>query len=363
MTDPAAEEARWHRIRVRVLVGWVVAVVVLVATVGVPTDRGTLLLLILSALGIRCLGRGWRAYGRVLLDWLPFTAALVAYDYSRGVATLIDLPLHMSDVASVDRDVFGVVPTVWLQDHLLDPGVPHWYDAVATLVYTTHFLATPVVAVVLWLRSRVVWLAFITRVIVLAVAGVVTYVLFPAAPPWYAAQEGVIPPVLRATSRGWLWLHVNKAGNLLQEGQVASNPVAAMPSLHTAYSTVIALFVLTLLGRSARPWVRRVRWAVLLYPVLMGAALVYLGEHYVVDLVAGVVYALAVHAAVGWWERRRARRRDAGPGGSGDGSGTGARGSGAARNAPAPGQRVAAVAPVTGGNGGSAGTNGTGVAV
>ena len=173
------------------------------------------------------------------------------------------------------------------------------------------------VAVALWLRSRQVWLQFIRRVIVLAAAGVVTYVLFPAAPPWYAANEGVIPPVLRATSRGWLWLHVNKAGNLLQEGQVASNPVAAMPSLHTAYATVIAVFGLNVLGTSAHAWVRRGRWVLLVYPVLMGAALVYLGEHYVVDLVAGVVYALAVHLGVGWWERRRGRTRGGGaPGAS-----------------------------------------------
>ncbi|MHA3702307.1 phosphatase PAP2 family protein [Jatrophihabitans sp. YIM 134969] len=350
--EPAGEDARWHRIRIRVLIGWIAAVVVLVVTVGVPTDRGTLLLLILSGLGIRCLGRGWRAFRQVLFDWLPFTAALVVYDYSRGLARIIGLPLHMSDVAAADRAIFGVVPTVWIQEHLLDPGVPHWYDAVATLVYTTHFLATPVVAVVLWLRSRQVWLQFITRVIGLAAAGVVTYVLFPAAPPWYASEQGVIGPVLRATSRGWLWLHVDKAGNLLQEGQVASNPVAAMPSLHTAYATVISLFVLMLLGRSARPWVRRARWLVLLYPVLMGLSLVYLGEHYVVDLAAGVVYALGVHLAARWWEQRRERRRGSADGGS----------DGVAATSGS-GQRVASGARVTRDNGGSSGTDGAGVAV
>ena len=40
----------------------------------------------------------------------------------------------------------------------------------------------------------------------------------------------------------------------------------------------------------------------------MGFALVYLGEHYVVDLVAGIVYALAVHVGMNRWERRRAVR-------------------------------------------------------
>jgi membrane-associated phospholipid phosphatase len=291
---------RWRVIRRRAGIGYLVALVALIVFVGVPTDRGSLLLVILAGLGVTCLGRGWRSSARVLLDWLPFTLVLVVYDVSRGVATLIGLPLHEADIAAIDRTVFGgTVPTVWLQHHFLTPGSPHWYDAVATLIYTSHFLATPIVAAVLWLRNRQVWLAFITRVIVLSLAGLVTYVLFPAAPPWYAARDGVISPVIRASSRGWLWLHVNHAGNLLSEGQLAANPVAAMPSLHTAFATIIALFV-----------ARRIhsRWLVLcaLYPLAMGLALVYLAEHYVVDVVAGVVYALAVHLAVSRWERHRA---------------------------------------------------------
>ena len=231
--------------------GYAAALIALVVTVGVPTDRASLLLIILAGLAIPCLGQGWRAYRRVLLDWLPFTAVLVVYDVSRGLATWVGLPLHMSDIAAADRDMFGgTVPTVWLQDHFLHPGAPTWYDALATLVYITHFLATPIVAAVLWVRNREIWIQFITRVIALSVAGLVTYVLFPAAPPWYAAREGVIEPVIRASSRGWLWLHINHAGNLLSAGQLAANPVAAMPSLHTAFATLIALFVI---GRLAVP--------------------------------------------------------------------------------------------------------------
>jgi membrane-associated phospholipid phosphatase len=300
---PDPDDRRWHRIRVGAAVAYAIALVVVVALAGVPTDRFSLLIIILAGIGIPCLGRGWRAFGQALLDWLPFTAVLVVYDVSRGIADGVGLPLHVSDVAAADRDLFGgTVPTVWLQQHFLDPGSPHWYDALATLVYTSHFIATPVVAAVLWLRSREIWKAFAGRVVVLSLAGLVTYVLFPAAPPWYAAREGVIDPVIRASSRGWLWLHVNHAGNLLSEGQAAVNPVAAMPSLHTAFATLIALFVLSHLHS-------RWRWLVLLYPVAMGLSLVYLGEHYVVDLLGGVVYALGVHFAITAWTRRRVRRK------------------------------------------------------
>ncbi len=307
-TPPAADarEARWRRIRRRAGLGYAALLVLVVVLAGVPTDRGSLLLIILAGLGVTCLGRGWRAFGRVLLDWLPFTLVLVIWDVSRGLADWVGLPLQEASVAAADRALFGgTVPTVWLQDHLLRPGAPQWYDAVATLIYTSHFLATPIVAAVLWLRDRARWIAFISRVLVLSVAGLLTYVLFPAAPPWYAARDGVIAPVIRASARGWIWLRVNHAGNLLSEGQLASNPVAAMPSLHTAFATVIALF---LADRFRGRW----RYLFALYPLAMGLALVYLGEHYVVDVVAGVVYALVVHWLVRRWERKRDPEKAAG---------------------------------------------------
>lgn len=298
-TTPATSQ-RWRAVRRRAAVAYFALLGALVVFVGVPTDRVSLLLIVLAGLGVSALGKGWSAYGQALVDWLPLTLVLMVYDLSRGLVTLVGMPLHEADVAGLDRRVFGVVPTVWLQNHYLTPGSPHWYDAVATLIYTTHFLATPILAAVLWLRDRALWVAFISRVLLLSIAGLITYVLFPAAPPWYAARDGVIAPVIRASSRGWLWLHLNHAGNLVSEGQVAANPVAAMPSLHTAFATVIAL---TLAGRIRS----RARLLLALYPAAMGLTLIYLGEHYVTDVVVGVIYGLAAHAAIGYWERRRSR--------------------------------------------------------
>ena len=292
-----ATQQRWRRVRRGLAVVYLALLAAIVLTIGVPTDRGSLLLIILAGLGITCIGRGWRAYGQALLDWLPFTTVLIAYDYSRGVADALGMPLHVSDVAAVDRFAFGQVPTVWLQNHFLDPGSAHWYDAAATLLYASHFLATPITAAILWIRDRATWVRFARRVIALALAGLATYILFPAAPPWYAAQVGVIEPVVRASGRGWYWLHINHAGNLLNEGQRASNDVAAMPSLHTAFAVLITLFVI---HATRSRW----RWLMVSYPVAMGLALVYTAEHYVIDVVLGVVYAVIVDRLCTLWEER-----------------------------------------------------------
>ena len=300
----APEPAPWPAVRRGAYLAYGAAIVSIVIVFGVPTGRTTLAILIMSGLLLTSIGRGWRQAGQVFLDWLPFTAVLLLYDRTRGVTDSLGISLHEADILHAETWLFGgVEPTVWLQQHLYDPQHVQWYDAVCTLVYTTHFLATPVLAAVLWLRNRAVWLRYIRRVIVLAVAGLVTYCLFPEAPPWLAARDGLTEPVARLSARGWIWLHAGNLNATLAHAQVdGANPVAAMPSLHTAFATLVAIFVATQL-RS------RWRYLLVLYPIAMGYTLVYTGEHWVLDILVGIAYALIVHWSVSCWEARRAGKQ------------------------------------------------------
>jgi membrane-associated phospholipid phosphatase len=300
---------RWHRVRQGAALIYLAALVAIVIFTGVPTGRQTIAVIILVGLSISRIGRGWRAFGQVYLDWLPFTAVLIVYDRTRGVADAVGMPLHEADVLGWEKALFGGhVPTVWLQQQLYDPHAVHWYDALCTVTYTSHFVVTPVLGAVLWMRNRTVWLQFISRIILLSVAGLATYVLFPEAPPWMAADHGLVgAPVHRLTARGWSWLHAETLRTTLDHAQRAgSNPVAAMPSLHVGFACLIAVFV----GCKVHS---RWRWLLALYPLAMGFALVYLGEHYVVDLIAGCLYAVATHLALNAWERRRQRRSPIAP--------------------------------------------------
>ena len=74
-----------------------------------------------------------------------------------------------------------------------------------------------------------------------------------------------------------------------------------MPSLHAAYALLVTLYLWRLVPRWARPLLA-------LYPPAMVFALVYSGEHYVVDCLAGWVYASASFVAVNLWFERRSRR-------------------------------------------------------
>lgn len=279
---------------------YVAAVVSIVAIAGVPQNRVVLVVLVLTLLTINCIGHGRRSLWRMLIDWLPFVAVLLAYDESRRLSDNFGVPVHEADIVRAEERLFdGAVPTVWLQRHLFTPGDTHWYDAACTLVYTSHFLVTPILAAVLWLTSRDAWLRYVTRVVVLSIAALVTYVAFPEVPPWLAAKDGVIGSSQRLSAEGWVWLHVGNLKTLLARAQEGgSNPVAAMPSVHTALAVLASIAIASSLSS-------RWRWLLALYPMAMGFALVYDGEHYVWDVLLGIVYAVIVHFGVNRWEATR----------------------------------------------------------
>jgi membrane-associated phospholipid phosphatase len=298
----------WRRIRFASAIVYFLYLADLIVRNGVPTGRKPLTYYVMIGLAITCLGRGWRRLTMVVVDWLPFLLVLLFYDQSRAIADTMGMPLHEADIAHAERWLFGgEVPTVWLQHHLYTPMHVHWYDALATLTYTSHFVVTPVLAAVLWVRTRRVWMRYISRVILLSFTGLATYILFPEAPPWLAAKDGYLQPVARLSARGWQYLHAGFADRLLAAGQNGgANPVAAMPSLHLAFSFLAALTVYELVR-----W--RWRWLIWLYPTTMAWTLMYTGEHYLIDLVFGALYALGCHWvlswAESWWHARRAQRR------------------------------------------------------
>jgi hypothetical protein len=290
---------------------WAAAFSVFVVTIGVPTSDP------LTAFGWLWLATiawrnylPWRRHLLFLRDWLPVVLLLVFYNVSRGAADKLFDP-NVTPLIDADLWMFGwltddKIPTVWLQQHLYQAGVVQWWEVAVALVYISHFLTVPTAAVVLWLRNRGLSYRFMRRWITLSMFGLITYFLYPAAPPWWAWVEGYLPEqVVRISSNGFDAIGLHGAGNTLNALQAdQSNPVAAMPSLHTAYAMMAVAFFL--------PMVRKRWWPLLLaYPLAMTFTLVYTGEHYVVDVLVGWLYVGVVFIVVGlaerWWARRRSR--------------------------------------------------------
>jgi PAP2 superfamily len=288
----------WPLVRRVALVLYCVALLLWTARYGVPVQRELVIAWTCGALACASIGRPPREILQLLLDWLPIVAVLWAYDLTRGAADTLGFGVNVTPMIDFDRALFfGETPTEWLQAQLHTPGAIAWWEVGFTVVYTSYFIVPFALAGWLWARDRPAFQQFTRRLVSLALAGLATYIVFPAAPPWMAAEHGLLEGVQRTTGNGWEVLGVGTAG-LFSEGQASVNLVAAVPSLHSAFVALVAMF---LWGRVRSPW----RWLLPLYPLAMGLTLIATGEHYFFDVLLGWGYAGAVMAAWGWWERRR----------------------------------------------------------
>jgi len=274
------------------------------AAKGLPFDRERLLLWILGGLSVTCFGRPWRRSAQLVTDWLPFVAVLFAYDYSRGLAQEVGMPLQVTPQLHLEKLLFfGRVPSVWLQQHLYHVGEIRWWDVVVSVTYTTHFVLPFVVAGVLWAYDRGRWRRFVNRFVVVSFAGVATFALLPSAAPWMASDMGLLPHLERNVGYGWSRIDLPVATQLIDKGRLVANPVAAVPSLHAAWALLIGLFFWSSVRRR---WLRPL---LLVQPLLMAFTVVYGAEHYAVDVLAGWAYVAATFVVCGaverWWARRR----------------------------------------------------------
>ena len=282
---------------------YVVALVSYSLAFGIPAYTVGLSVWIIAALCIVAVASPKRRVIQVFLDWLPFMVVLFAWYASRGIAVKLNRPVQVSAPVDIDRAIgFGHVPTVWLQQQLhIQDGSTHVWQVIPTLIYISHFIAAPVVAAVLWVKNRGAWIAFLKRFATLMIAGLITYIIVPWAPPWRAASFGLLPPLHRSVGDGWQYLHLRTAGDMLEVGQAGVNLDAAMPSLHCGLSLLIVLF----LWRRVKPG-----WRVVLAAYAFGMAftLVSGAEHYVNDVLAGWLYAVVVHYVWNRLEERSAGR-------------------------------------------------------
>jgi membrane-associated phospholipid phosphatase len=242
---------------------------------------GLLVLALLSAQGLR-----------FLRDWTPFLVLLLAYVALPGVTPGLTSRVNVGFPIAIDRFLGGgELPTTRLQALFWSPNRLHWYDYMTAMLYLLHFIVPLVFAYLLWRWRRPLYWRFVWAYVALIAAGFVTYVVFPMAPPWWASNLGKIPTVHRVLS-DVQWQGVSNPVVLLSR-YFKTDEVAAMPSMHAAFPVLVFLVTWRLFPR----W----GWLTVLYPLAMAFAVIYAGEHYLVDVLGGWLYALAAFGLV--WER------------------------------------------------------------
>ncbi len=221
-------------------------------------------------------------------------AYLAAYELPHDDAEAQLARVHFGYPVDIDRLLgLGTPPTVRLQRRFADPRSP--FSRVERTLVFCHWVWFLVphgaVAYVAWRRPDR-FTSAAARMYSVFDIGAVFYWAIPTAPPWYAAQAGHMGgPDEERVRRMMIEFGEEFWGDrwpALME-MLGGNPLAAMPSLHFATS-LMAAHLLAEVG----PVSGAVGGG---YAALLGLALVYLGEHYVADLIGGALLAEAVRGA------------------------------------------------------------------
>jgi membrane-associated phospholipid phosphatase len=231
----------------------------------------------------------------VAICGLQMWAYLAAYKSPHDDPDAQEQRTHFRYPIVADRVLgLGELPTLRLQRALARVGLEgaEWQalDRVLVWAHWVWFLVPHGTVAYMLVRHP----ARFPRTAVLTYAvfdiGASFYWLVPTAPPWYAGADG---DERGARDAGEVRrMMVEYGEHFWRDGWgplysvLGGNPLAAMPSLHFATSLMAAL-LLAEAGPVAGAFGAT-------YTATLGFALVYLGEHYVVDLLAGAALTVGV---------------------------------------------------------------------
>jgi inositol phosphorylceramide synthase catalytic subunit len=250
---------------------------------------------------VLALGRGRIKY--FVMDWAPWIIFWISYDMMRGVADnwrgLINITWPYVTELKIFGPLFGgVIPCYVLQDWqvmLEGSFLKGVFDGMGGLFYTLHFGMPILLGWLFWHTTddRKMFYRFVWTMTVLNFAALATFIIYPAAPPWYVYSYGFGQPpqtTFWGLGAGAL-VNVDKmiGMNFFQTlwGGFNPNHFAAIPSLHGSYPVAVAFFT----------WKKFRKFPLLLslYPLGVWFSAVYLNQHYIIDLFIGAVYLILAY--------------------------------------------------------------------
>ncbi len=225
-----------------------------------------------AAAGRRYLPRGWSDLGRQMAIWFGF---LVLYQIARGVADrdptrAFENGLRVIDVESNANALFEVSLQQLAHSSRLLVAAASW------TYWLSQFTVVGLALLWVYLRRNESFTRFRNVILLANVIGLVGYVLLPTAPPRMFPAFGFADTL--ADFGG-----LNHGSGLVE---LASNPYAAMPSLHAGDALIVGLVLATIVRRP----VFKALW--LVWPAWVWFCVMATGNHFWLDVLAGAVVAV-----------------------------------------------------------------------
>jgi membrane-associated phospholipid phosphatase len=234
------------------------------------------------------LPRGWGDLVLQLFIWFGF---FFAYQVARGYADR-----NAAEAFENGFKIFDLERRLGALFELSAQALVESSHALALATSWTYWLSQFAVLSValLWvyLRRHEYFARFRNLVMLANVFGLAGYVLAPTAPPRMFPELGFVDTLAQFAS-------LNHGSGVIE---LASNPFAAMPSLHAADALIVGVALALIVRR------RWAKWLWLAWPVWVWFSVIATGNHFWLDVVAGVAVALAAALVL---ERRLLFRRAA----------------------------------------------------
>jgi hypothetical protein len=239
----------------------------------------------------RFLPHGWLDLAVQVLIWFGF---LAAYEVARGLADRNAAKAFANGKAIIDLEGPHALFELTLQRVLHSSDV---LMAMASWTYWgSQFTVLGLSLLWVYLRRNEAFYKFRNAIILANLIGLVGYVLLPTAPPRMFPGYGFVDSL---SDFGGI-----SHGSAVVE--LASNPYAAVPSLHAADALILGVVMASVV----RSRVMKAVW--LAWPVWVWLVVMATGNHYWLDIAAGVVVAGVASAIIyrqplrAWIAARRA---------------------------------------------------------
>jgi membrane-associated phospholipid phosphatase len=230
--------------------------------------------------------RGWKDFAFQLGIWFGF---LFAYQIVRGIVDQDPLGAFQNGRLIIDfESSIHALVEVDLQRVILSSG--DWLvQAVNWTYWNSQFTVVGLALLWVYFRRNDSFLRLRNILLLANMLALVGFVLMPTAPPRFFPEWGFVDTLAQSSA-------LNHGSGLVQ---LASNQFAAMPSIHSADALILG-FTMTALVRSR--WAK-VLWT--LWPSWVWFTVMATGNHYWLDVVAGIGLAVVSVSIVMALESRR----------------------------------------------------------
>jgi len=227
---------------------------------------------------------------KFILGFAIFIAFWVIFDYMKAFPNYWFNEVRIGSLYQAEARIFGIHTdegTLTPNEYFLRHSIA-LADVLAGLFYLCWIPVPLGFAAYLFFRNRRSFLYFSLTFLLTNFIGFVIYYLYPAAPPWYVQEYGFdfiagTPGNTAGLIRFDHFFNITIFQSLYSKG---SNVFAAMPSLHSAYPLLVLY----------HSWRNNMGFMKIIFAIItvgIWFAAVYTSHHYILDVLAGIMVAIA----------------------------------------------------------------------